>query len=171
MAEDRSARTQLATLGATRRLSDRFQLAADASVSQYGETRSSGTIVGFEGTGPVYAYSTQLIASQLLGEADVQTFGLRYVDAEELDAAALLLHGYYPLTRAFRLKPVLVLVRRQPVDEADLFTLRPGLGFDYRFWRFTFDAGGAFEWSDRESAEGAGDDRRYTLEIGIRYDF
>jgi cell division septation protein DedD len=171
LAEDRSARTQLATLGATRRLSDRFQLAGDVSVSEYGETGSSDAIAGFEGTGLVYAYSTQLVASQLLGESDVQTLGLRYVESRELDAIALLLHGYYPLTRALRLKPLLVLVRRRPSGEAGLFTARPGLGFDYRFWRFTVDAGGSVEWSDRESVEGAADDRRYTLEAGIRYDF
>jgi tetratricopeptide (TPR) repeat protein len=171
LAEERSARTQLATLGATRRLGDRFQLSGDVSVSEYGETGSSDTITGFEGTGLVYAYSTQLVASQILGRSDVQTLGLRWVEARELDAIALLLHGYYPIARALRLKPMLILVRRRPAGEEGLSTVRPGLGFDYRFWRFTFDAGGSVEWSDRESAEGAGDDRRYTLELGVRYDF
>jgi tetratricopeptide (TPR) repeat protein len=171
LAEDRSARTQLATLGATHRLSDRFQLAADLSASEYGETESSGNIVGFEGTGLVWAYSTQLVASQLLGDSDVQTLGVRYVDAQELDAIALLLHGYYPLARGFRLKPMVILLRRRPSGEDEIFTVRPGAGFDVPLGRLTFDAGGTFEWSNRETAIGAGDDRRYTLEVGVRYDF
>jgi tetratricopeptide (TPR) repeat protein len=171
LAEDRTARATLATLGATQRLGDRFQLVGDASVSEFSSTDTSGGIEGFEGTGREYSYSMQLIASSLIGDSDVQTLGLRYIDAQEIDAFVVLVNGYYPLTRSVRARPGVILLRRKLEEDDDILTIRPLLGFDYRIWRFTFDVEGSYEWSDRESVPEARDDRRFTLQFGVRYDF
>lgn len=171
LAEDRTARSRSATLGITRQLTERLQLAADLGVSDLSGTPASGGIDSFEGTGRQIQGFVQLIATEVLRTGDVGNVGLRIVTARDVDVLGLLVGWRSPLWRKFRFNPLMDLTWRGPDRGASVITARPGLRVDYRVGPFTLDFDGRYEWSDGERFPGVEDEQGYTLLFGVRYDY
>jgi SPOR domain len=160
LAEDRTARSLLGSLGLSHRLGERFELAGDFSVSEVGSTPSSGGVAGYPGTGFEYWYQVQLAGSDLLAEGDRGQLGLRYVLGRDRARYALLLDLRLPTARGLRVGPRMIFEYRAP--DSRLY-LRPGVQLEYRAGRFTVEGEAALEWAEGEFAR--------ALLVGLRYDF
>jgi hypothetical protein len=171
LARDRTARSKLASLGLTHRLSDRFQVAGDVSVSDLSGTPPSEGVLGFEGTGLQWAGSLQLVGTSLVRAGDVHSVGLRLVTAETVDVAGLVLSVRQPLGTRLWATPLLYTEWRRPVRGEDVFSLRPGLRLDWRIGPVTLDAEGLYVWERGERFPGLGDESGVQLLMGLRYDF
>jgi hypothetical protein len=163
VARDRSARSTLASLGATHRLSERFLLAGDFAVSELSGTPSSAGVEGFEGTGLEYWAMLELIGSELALAGDTGILGLRYVAGEDRDRAALLLDWRVPIAKAVRAGPRVIVEYRSAEGEDARVHVRPGAHLEYRIGSFTIDAEVELEWAEGELAR--------SLLLGARYDF
>jgi len=163
VARDRTARSTLASLGATHRLGERFLLAGDFAVSELSGTPSSAGVEGFEGTGLEYWGMLELIGSELAVAGDTGIVGLRYVAGRDRDRAALLVDWRVPVTKSLRAGPRLVLEYRDARGEGARVHVRPGAHLEYRIGAFTIDAEMDLEWADGELGRSA--------LLGARYDF
>ena len=163
VARDRTARSTLASLGATHQLGERFLLAGDFAVSELSGTPSSAGVEGFEGTGLEYWAMLELIGSELAVAGDTGIVGLRYVAGRDRDRAALLVDWRVPVTKSIRAGPRLVLEYRSARGEEARLHVRPGAHLEYRIGAFTIDAELELEWAEGELARSA--------LVGARYDF
>jgi len=163
VARDRSARSTLASLGATHRLSDRFLLAGDFAVSELAGTPSSAGVEGFEGTGLEYWGMLELIGSELAVAGDTAILGLRYVAGDDRDRAALLLDWRVPIAKAVRIGPRLIVEYRTTRADGSRIHVRPGARVEYRLGPFTIDGEVELEWAQGELAR--------SFLLGARYDF
>ena len=163
VARDRTARSTLASLGATHRLSERFLVAGDFAVSELSGTPSSAGVEGFKGTGLEYWAMLELIGNELAFAGDTGIVGLRYVAGRDRDRAALLLDWRVPLAKSIRAGPRLVLEYRSAPGEVARLHLRPGAHLEYRIGAFTIDTELELEWAEGELARSA--------LLGARYDF
>jgi len=195
LAEDRTARSTTASLGATRQLGERFQLAVDVSAARLGSTPASGGVDAMEGTGWEIAYYPQLVATGLLTEGDVGTLGVRYFDGDTANVTSFIVSERYPVSRALRLSPRLRIDWRDSVGRDEFapsaedldadpvaaasaarvrrgsLTVRPFFGLEYRIGRVTLDTDAGFEWTTGGFTAGGGDEYGWSLTSGVRYDF
>ncbi len=194
LAQDRTARSTMLSLGATRQLGDRFQLAFDGSLSNLEGTPASGGVEASPGTGWEFALYPQLVASGLLLGNDVGTLGVRWFHGSSADTYSLIAIERLPVTRALRLIPRLRVdyrtrstrdefVPRSDDPNATLpavvsatrvrngqVTVRPFLGAEYRIGPVTLDTDCGVEWTTG-SFDGEGSELATILTFGIRYDF
>jgi hypothetical protein len=171
LAEDRTLRAKLATLGVTHQLSERFQLAGDFTASDLSGTSASAGVLEFEGTGYQYSCLLQLIGSSLIRSGDVMRLAVGYQDFGGSDRTAVLVSTRVPLGRRLRLTPGLTFEWLDPANGGPQRGIRPSLRLDWRIGPITFDAEAGYEWLDGEGLVGAGDERGYTVVFGARYDF
>ncbi|MDH3684871.1 MAG: hypothetical protein OEP95_01525 [Myxococcales bacterium] len=171
IAEDRTLRAKLTTLGITHQLTERFQLAGDFTVTDLSGTPTSAGVLEFEGTGHQYTYLLQLIGSSLIRSGDVMRIAVGYQDFGGADRTALRLSTRVPLGRRLRVTPRLDLEWRNPEIGEHHRLVRPGLRVDWRIGAITIDAEAGYEWLHGERVVGAGDERGYTVVFGVRYDF
>lgn len=171
IAEDRTLRSKLATLGITHQLTARFQLAGDFTVSDLSGTPASAGVLEFEGTGHQYTYLLQLIGSSLIRSGDVMRIAVGYQDFGGADRTALRLSTRVPLGRRLRVTPRLDFEWRNPEIGEHHRLVRPSLRVDWRIGAITIDAEAGHEWLHGERVVGAGDERGYTVVFGVRYDF
>jgi hypothetical protein len=194
LAEDRTARSTMLSLGATQQLGDHFQLAFDGSLSNLEGTPASGGVAANPGTGWEFALYPQLVASGLLLDNDVGTLGVRWFHGSNADTYSLIAIERIPVTRALRLIPRLRVdyrtqsardefVPRSDDPNATLpavvsatrvrdgqVTVRPFLGAEYRIGPVTLDTDCGVEWTTG-SFDGEGSELATVLSFGIRYDF
>jgi hypothetical protein len=197
LAEDRTARSTIVSLGGTRQLTERFQLALDVSMSNLSGTPESGGVSETDDTGWETSLYPQLIATDLLMAGDVGSVGVRWFDGTGSDTWSLILHERLPITKALRLHPRLRIDYRSSSgsdefvllpDDPDSslpavqsatrvrngsLTLRPYIGAEYRIGRFTFDTDCGVEWTTGAFGDepSNGDELAYILSFGARYDF
>jgi hypothetical protein len=173
LALDRSGAMQSVALGVARPLSERFQISADVTASQYDATPASGGVPETPDSGTlIYSYLS-LIGSSLVREGDVSILGLRYADGGTSKSTGIFLDSRFPLTNSLRLNPKVLLANRE-ITSGDLTELvvRPGLGVLYRpgrHFQFDFEGGGEFGRSegDGESNNSTG----YYVYMGYSADF
>jgi hypothetical protein len=197
LAEDRTARSTILSVGGTRQLTEHVQLALDFSMSNLSGTPESGGVSETEDTGWETSLYPQLIATDLLLGGDVGSIGVRWFDGTGSDTWSLILHERLPITKALRLHPRLRLDYRTSSgsdefallpDDPDSslpavesatrvrngsFTLRPYLGAEYRIGRVTLDTDCGIEWTTGAFGDepSNGDELAYILSFGMRYDF
>ena len=174
LALDRSGGMQSVALGVARPLSERFQVSADVTASQYDGTPASGGVRETPDSGTlIYSYIS-LIGTSLMREGDVSILGLRYSEGGSFKSTALFLDTRYPLTQSLRLNPKL-LVSHQEItvgDETQLL-VRPGLRVLYRMARHLqveVEAGGEFGNHDNGAGE-TNNSSGYYLYMGYSADF
>jgi hypothetical protein len=196
LAEDRTARSTIASIAATRQLTQRLQLGLDFSVSKLGGTPASGGVDEMEGTGLETSLYPQLVVTGLFREGEVGSVGVRWFDGDASDTWSLIVNERLPITRRLRLNPRLRVDYRtsrgsdeftlQP-DDPDAFlpevvsatrervgsyTVRPYFGAEYRVGHFTFDLDGGVEWTLGSFDGGDGSDElAYIMSFGVRLDF
>lgn len=173
LALDRTGAMQSVALGVSRPLSERFQISADITASQYDATPDSGGVRETPDSGTlVYSYLS-LVGTSLIREGDVSILGLRYSDSGTATSAAVFLDSRYPVTRDLRLNPRLLVSRRE-ITTGDVTELlfRPGLRVLYRMarqLRLEVEGGGEFLQSDGDG--GSNNSTGYYLYMGYSADF
>ena len=194
LAEDRTARSTLVSLGATQQLGDRFQLAIDGSLSELSGTPASGGVEASPGTGWEFSLYPQLVANGLFLGNDVGLLGVRWFHGHNADTYSLIATERIPVTRSLRLIPRLrVDYRTQTARDEFLprpddpnstlpavvsatrvrngqVTVRPFLGAEYRIGPVTLDTDCGVEWTTG-SFDGGGSELSTILTFGVRYDF
>lgn len=173
LALDRSGAMQSFALGVARPISERFQISADVTASQYDATPASGGVKDTPDSGTlVYSYLS-LIGTSLVREGDVSILGLRYSDGGPSKSYAAFLDTRYPLTSSLRLNPKLLVSRREYTtgDSTD-WLVRPGLRVLYRVARhFQVDVEGGGEFGTHDTAGDSNNSTGYYLYMGYSADF
>ena len=194
LAEDRTARSTLVSLGSTQQLGDRFQLALDGSLSNLSGTPASGGVEASPGTGWEFSLYPQLVANGLFLGNDVGLLGVRWFHGQSADTYSLIAIERLTVTRALRLIPrVRVDYRTRSARDEFLprrddpnstlpaivsatrvrngqVTVRPFLGAEYRIGPVTLDTDCGVEWTTG-SFDGEGSELATILTFGVRYDF
>ncbi len=174
LALDRSGGMHSLAFGLARPLSERFQISADITASQYDATEESGGVRETPDSGTlIYSYLS-LIATSLIREGDVSILGMRYSEGGSSKSTALFIDTRYPLTQNLRLNPKLLL-SRQEISEGDATELlvRPGLRVLYRMARHfqvEVEAGGELGRHDNGAGE-TNDSSGYYMYMGYSADF
>ncbi|MDH5555729.1 MAG: SPOR domain-containing protein, partial [Alphaproteobacteria bacterium] len=173
LAEDRTARSQSATINASHPLGKSFQVSGDITISNLLGTEASGGVPATPGTGNEFFYSTQLIGSSLLMENDVHIFGLRYSDTENSNTSTFSFDARYPLTKDWRLNPRLRAdFKQNNNDQGEQVRVRPSLRTDYRprnWFRMDFEAG--MEWTEDHFLDETTTTIGYNVMLGYRVSF
>jgi hypothetical protein len=173
LALDRSGAMQSIAVGVSRPISERFQVSADVTTSQYDATPSSGGVRETPDSGTlVYSYLS-LIGTSLMREGDVSILGLRYSDGGPTKSAAVFLDSRYPLNRSWRLNPKLLVSRREfTTGDATDWLVRPGLRALYRVARhFQVDVEGGAEFGTHDTPSDSNSSTGYYLYAGYSADF
>ena len=195
LAEDRTPRSIMASLGGSQQLTDSLQLALDVSASYLSDTPASGGVEAMPSTGWEFSYYPQLVASNVLTTGDVGTVGVRYFDGNQSDTWSLIMNERYPITPKLRIMPRLRVDWRNrsgrdefqpnPDDTAEdpiaaaqaararngQFTVRPYFGVEWRLWQLTFSGDAGVEWTSGSFDAQGGNELSYAFSAGIRYDF
>jgi hypothetical protein len=173
LALDRSGAMQSFALGVSRPISERFQVSADVTASQYDGTPDSGGVRETPDSGTlIYSYLS-LVGTSLIREGDISVLSLRYSDSGSSKSTAVFLDTRYPLSQALRLNPrVLVSYRDIIAGDATELLVRPGLRMLYRMtrqFRLEFEGGG--EFGTRDSGDESNNSTGYYLYMGYSADF
>lgn len=173
LALDRSGAMQSVALGASRPISERFQISADVTASRYDGTPDSGGVRETPDSGTlIYSYLS-LVGTSLVREGDVSILSLRYSDSGSSTSTAMFLDTRFPMSQALRLNPrILVSHRDISVGDATELLVRPGLRVLYRMTRqlrLEFEGGG--EFGSRDSGDESNNSTGYYLYMGYTADF
>jgi len=195
LAEDRTPRSTLVSIGGSQQLSDRLQLAIDVSASYLSDTPASGGVEAMASTGWEFSYYPQLVVSSLFTNGDVGTIGVRYFDGSLSDTYSLIINERYPITPLLRVLPRVRVDWRNrrgrdeflpdpdasaadPIAAAQAsrarngsLTIRPYLGIEWRIWKLTLFGDAGLEWTSGSFDAGGGDEFAYAFSGGLRYDF
>jgi hypothetical protein len=195
LAQDRTPRSTLASLGGSQQLTDRLQLALDVSASYLSDTPASGGVEAMASTGWEFSYYPQLVVSSLFTNGDVGTIGVRYFDGTLSDTWSLIINERYPITPQLRILPRVRVDWRNrsgrdeflpnpdatavdPIAAAQAarsrngsLTVRPYLGIEWRVWKLTLFGDAGAEWTSGSFDAGGGDEFVYAFSGGLRYDF
>ena len=173
LANDRTATSKLATLGASHPMTEKLQISGDVTAFNLSGTEASGGVAATEGTGTDYVYNLQLVGSNLIKEGDITILGMRYTYGGDRDIYSLNLNTRYPVLNDLRVNPRFRVDYTDRDDGGtDQITYRTSLRLDYRIkrrLRLEAEIGG--EYSDRELVDGSGDSNSYYVNMGYRADF
>jgi hypothetical protein len=173
LADDRTPIEKLLYVIVQRPLNDRFELAADFSLSDLSDTDASGGVEAYAGTGTEQSYGLQLIATDVLGHSDVSTLTARLRDSDVTNVFSLDANTRLRLAPRFMLNPKLGVDYRFGDSSADSHIgVRPAL-------RAEIHAGGRHrlelelgaEWNRAYDAQDDGEGFEYSMAAGYRVDF
>jgi len=173
LARDRTADSKTLTVGGTRQLHDKLQVATDLTVASISETESSGGVIGTPATGTEYYFSTQLIGTNLFTEGDVSVVGLRYDDTSTSEKLGLRVNARFPWHTSWRINPRFEITGRRKDAGGEELSTRLSARVEWRFRkRLTFESevGGIWIRED-DSAGNSFTTTDYFLYAGYRYDF
>lgn len=172
LAQDRTAISRSATLGASHRFTDRWQLSSDLTMTNMSGTATSGGVTGSPATGTDYFFNMQLIGSNLFREGDLWIPGLRYSDTSTSNTVSASLNARFPVNDAWRVNPRVRVDYRERNAGTTQWIFAPSLRATYRHTRnmtLDFEAGG--EWSEERLTDTTQDSSLVFLYLGYRWDF
>jgi TolA-binding protein len=173
LALDRTASFTTASVGFSKPINDTFQVSADATVSSFGSTATSGGVTGSPGTGNEYFYSAQLIGNNIIASEDLFIAGVRFADTDTSKYYVMDFSARYPLMESLKVNPRLMLGYRTG-DTTDLveYSVLPSVLFDYYITRdLSLELEVGARWTDmkEKGVEETNTDVFFT--VGYRYDF
>lgn len=172
LAEDRSARSHVVSLGGTRSLAEDFQLSGDLTISNVGDTPASGGVEATPSTGNEFFYTLQILKNNLLKEGDIGILSLRYSDASTSDTFSISANSRYPITNLWRVNPRLNLSYRNNDDGGTRITAGGTLQADYRFRSdLVFEVEGGGNWHKEETLLSTDSFLDYFFTLGYRWSF
>jgi tetratricopeptide (TPR) repeat protein len=173
MAERLSGKVTSYHLGASQSLSDRFQLNADATMSEFNASEISDSMPGYLDQATQYYFNLNLVGYRLFMDGDTSIFGLRYVDSGSTSTSTLYLDSRFPLSRKFQINPRFGLsYRDSKTYTTDSWIAVPSLRLLYRInrrYRLEFEGGG--QWINQDSASNVADRTSWFVYFGYRADF
>jgi hypothetical protein len=173
LALDRSAESRSYTASLAHPLNDKLQISGDVTLSTLSATPASGGVEATPDSGDDWAYSLQLMGSDLIKSGDIAIIGVRYDTNSSSDTTSLNLNTRYPVNQALLVNPRLRIDHRSfAADGGTQWTTAPSVRMNY-MWRRDFnleiEAGG--EWSNRKSTATMDKSSGYYLSAGYRVDF
>ena len=173
LAIDRSTSFTTASVGFSKPINDMWQVSADATVTNFGSTKTSGGVTGSPGSGNEYFYSAQVIGNNVMTSEDLLIAGVRFASLDTSRYYVMDFSARYPLMDNLKINPRLMLSYREgtTTDLAE-YSILPSVLFDYYIthdWSLELEAGA--RWTDTEE-KGVGEtttDVFFT--VGYRYDF
>ena len=173
LAADRSATSKTVTVSVAHPFNEKFSLNADATVSNIGPTPASGGVAAVPSTGTEEYLSAQLIGSGLLKQGDLGIVGFRFANTAVSYRYILDLNTRYPISRALRVNPRLILsYRDNKVTPGTEFSTKPSIRVNYYFhkhYQLEIESGG--EWTVDRSPVSHDTTLGYYLNMGVRADF
>ena len=173
LAEDRTAHVSTLTFGASRPLTQQFQLSGDITATKQDGTPASGGVPATPETDWQFLYFLQLAGSSLLKQGDIGILGFRYADLDASDVYTVSLNTRYPVTSNFRINPRLDWIfRDNKLTDSERSTLRPFLRLEYTWRRqMRFEAEFGADLIEDETATDSLSTRSYFANVGYRIDF
>jgi tetratricopeptide (TPR) repeat protein len=166
-----------AMLGFSHPLSDKLQVAADATIvnltQPIAQTWPNSPLLATLPAGSEYYYSVQLIGANIFKDGDMYIGALRYAQLPGSKQYVLDLNTRYPLTNDWLLSPRLRL--GYEIDNGTglkQYTLLPSFLVDYQLTRdlnFEFEVGA--EWTSAVQPRIRTSDIELLVTIGLRYSF
>ncbi|MBS0411972.1 MAG: hypothetical protein JSR86_18785 [Proteobacteria bacterium] len=173
LAADRSATSKSVTVSVAHPFNEKFSFNADATVSNIGPTPASGGVAAGPSTGTEEYLSAQLIGSGLLKSGDLGIVGFRFANTGASYRYILDLNTRYPISRALRVNPRLILsYRDNKVTPGTEFSTKPSIRVNYYFrkhYQIELESGG--EWTVDRSQVSHDTTLGYYLNMGFRADF
>ncbi len=173
LAKDRTGSVDSLRLGVSKKLSERFQLNADMTMTGFDGTIASEGVLATPDQDTQYYFSLNLVGSKLFMDGDTSILGLRHITGMTSSTSTLSLDSRFPLSRKFRINPRFRVSRRNSkMDDSDSWTVSPSLRLLYRIgrrYRLDFEIGS--QWVNRNSPNGIGDRTSWFLYVGYRADF
>ncbi len=105
IARERTADSRTVTLGIAAPIAERWQVNADVTATEIGDSVASVGVPAIPGTGLQIYYSTSFVGSALLGTGDVSIFNIRYGHSDEFTSAQLTWDMRIPVGRHLRINP------------------------------------------------------------------
>jgi hypothetical protein len=105
IARERTADGRTLTLGVAAPLAERWQINADVTVSELGETVASAGVAAVPSTGAQTYYSASFVGSALFATNDVSIFNLRAGSAPDFSSQQLTWDLRLPVGRKLRINP------------------------------------------------------------------
>ena len=173
LALDRTATYKSAMVGFSRPLTEKLQIAADATVVNVSGTIASGGVGATLPVGTEFFYSAQLIGTSFFKDGDMYITGVRYADLADSKLYVLDLNARYPLVDDFRISPRLRLGYRKG-DTTDLkeYTVLPSVLLNY-YWTkdISLEIEVGTQWTSLERSGAKEITTELFLTAGLRYDF
>ena len=169
-AKDRSVLTRTATVSGTYPLNDKFQISADATVTNSSATSTSGGVDGTPAVGNDYFVSTQFIGRGLITKSDISIVGLRYSDTSTSKTTTFTANSNFRIQNKYRINPRFTFDYQKRTDNI-IKRYRPEVRLEYRFDRrlnFEVDLGGEYM---TDHATSSNDRLSYFIFAGYRKDF
>jgi hypothetical protein len=163
LARQRTARLTTVTAGIDQQIGSRFRLMGDITGAAMTGTPSSAGVYATPATGWEFAYTAQLIASDLLLDGDSSRASFRIFDGRLYTGYTLWFSARYPILDQFQVTPLLVVGFRDQDQTRDVVSLDPGLQAQYRYRYLTFEADVRGTW---RKAVGTGDPRPIEDQLG-----
>ncbi len=172
LAEDRTSEVDLLNFGIDKKLTSRYQVTLDVSISDYSGTETSGDVQGFEGR-TYYYYSAQLRANDMYGDNSYSSLQLRYSDSGTTQSNSIYWNNRFALGEGWRVYPRLrVDYKTFDTSGQQEWHAAPSVRVDYRRRRgLTFEFESGYDWSNRQLQEGDLGITGYFLRAGYRYIF
>lgn len=184
LAKDRTATSQTVALSLSRSLSERFQINGDVRWTTFSDTKTSGGVEGFEGTGNEYSYSIDLTGSSLLTDGDIYVLGVRFNDLQRSNSTSFTFNARYPITHDLRINPRFRFDMRENNNGTKRYAFQSSMRVTYRLLKslqLEVEAGGEWENQGLEAEDrvlSLSDEtdefdrtKGYFVIVGYRYNF
>lgn len=178
LASARTGASNLAQLGITQQMSQKWQLGGDVRVSNYeglpasGTTALTGQLPATPGTGNEWAITPQLIGSNLFSSRDVTVFSLSYLSSPLYKGQSFYVYSRAMLTDKWSLDAALQYYRQNYESGMTMNRMMPMLRTAYQFKQtLSFDLEAGIEKSHSEIANQTSDVQRQFYSLGLRWDF
>jgi len=155
LASDRTADSKMVNAGLTRQVSEKFQVAADVTASNVGETVASGGVEAQPATGWEYYYQAQLIGTNVFTDGDVSVIALRFDDTSNAQRVGVRVNTRFTWRSAWRINPRVEFYVRDKDNGGTEQTARVQGRVEYRWKRNrTFETELGYEWIRDEDTTG-----------------
>ena len=172
MASDRTALETTATFGFTRRPAEDLLMGVDLSIHELSATPASGGVAATPGTGSEYTLTAHWNRTGWLLENDYAKLLLKYADGDTSNDASIELEARVPVRERLRIGPSLHLEARDRESQPDELSVEPALELDYHWTsQGTLEASLGAEWIRRAGSRSRGDEMKYFVAFGYRYEF
>jgi hypothetical protein len=173
IARDRTADSNTVTFGIAAPIAERWQVNADVTRTEIGESVASVGVAAMPGTGAQTYYSTSFVGSALFATSDVSIFNVRVGESAEFKSSQLTWDLRLPVGRKLRINPRLRLgLWESPTTGRRRETVTPSLRLllnTSRHYRLEIEVG-----ADRLTRTDMGGEQEATgefLNLGYRADF
>jgi len=171
LARDRTTRGKTITVGLSRPIANNYQLSMELTRFHQTDMVASGGVDAIEYGGIQNIAKLTFLGSGMFKPGDLTIISLRHTGNDFSSTNSFDMNIRYPLTRAWRAGPTLLIERADNRISFDTLIIKPSLGIDYRWLsNITFDASLMLVHTNVLDPAGSDSSNVY-FKLGYRYDF